>query len=103
MAVQIGETSLNVLKEYKQCYMWLYSSGTDSLEGALPNVKNTASYDYQTVARGHVLLSSWRITSGYMQTGGAGASDGLHQVTNVGCLAHARRKFTDAKSFKVKR
>ena len=31
--------------------------------------------------------------SGYLQTDGYGAYDGLHQVTNVGCLAHARRRF----------
>ncbi|YCO01426.1 IS66 family transposase [Vibrio sp. VNB-15] len=28
--------------------------------------------------------------------------DGLHQVTNVGCLAHARRKFMDAKKLQGK-
>jgi hypothetical protein len=40
--------------------------------------------------------------SGYLQTDGYGAYDGLHHVTNVGCLAHARRKFMDAKKLKVK-
>lgn len=42
VVVQADETPLNVLKEDKQCYMWLYCSGADSPEAALPNVKNIA-------------------------------------------------------------
>ena len=37
-----------------------------------------------------------------MQADGYGAYDGLHHVTNVGCLAHARRKFMDAKKVQGK-
>ena len=40
--------------------------------------------------------------SGYLQTNSYGAYDGLHQLTNVGCLAHARRKFMDAKKLQGK-
>lgn len=40
--------------------------------------------------------------SSYLQTDGYGAYDELHQVTNVGCLAHARRKFIDAKKLQGK-
>ncbi len=40
--------------------------------------------------------------NGYLQTDGYGAYDGLHQVTNVGCMAHARRKFMDAKKLQGK-
>ncbi len=47
VVVQADETPLNVLKEEKQCYMWLYCSGADSPDAALPNVKNIALYDYQ--------------------------------------------------------
>ncbi len=47
VVVQADETPLNVLKEEKKCYMWLYCSGADSPEAALPNVKNIALYDYQ--------------------------------------------------------
>ena len=35
--------------------------------------------------------------SGYLQSDGYGAYDGLTKVTNVGCFAHARRKFMEAK------
>ncbi len=46
----------------------------------------------------HPLVSSlvWFDTDGY------GAYDGLHQVINVGCMAHARRKFMDAKKLQGK-
>lgn len=37
--------------------------------------------------------------SGYLQTDGY---DVLHQVTNVGCLAHVRRKLLDTKKFQGK-
>lgn len=40
--------------------------------------------------------------NGYLQTDSYAAYDGLHQVTNVGCLAHARRKFMDAKKLQGK-
>lgn len=35
-------------------------------------------------------MFSWSMTSGYLQTVGSGVYDGLHQVTNVNCLAFAR-------------
>ncbi|WP_234913535.1 IS66 family transposase, partial [Vibrio anguillarum] len=37
VVVQADETPLNVLKEDKQCYMWLYCSGADSPEAKLPD------------------------------------------------------------------
>lgn len=40
--------------------------------------------------------------SGYPQSHGYGAYDGLTKVTNVGCFAHARRKFMDAKKLQGK-
>jgi transposase len=40
--------------------------------------------------------------SGYLQTDGYAAYDGLTQVTNVSCFAHARRRFMEAKKFQVK-
>jgi hypothetical protein len=52
VVVQADETPLNVLKEEKQCYMWLYCSGADSPEAALPNVKKSPCTTIKTVARG---------------------------------------------------
>ena len=43
VVVQADETPLNVLKEDKQCYMWLYCSGADSSDAAKSNVKNIPS------------------------------------------------------------
>ncbi len=102
MVVQADETPLNVLKEEKQCYMWLYCSGADSPDAALPNVKNIALYDYQNSRARACPIAFLGDYSGYLQTDGYGAYDGLHQVTNVGCLAHARRKFMDAKKLQGK-
>lgn len=47
IAVQADETPLNVLKEDKKCYMWLYCSGADSPEDTLPGMKNIVLFDYQ--------------------------------------------------------
>ncbi|MDH5929582.1 IS66 family transposase, partial [Vibrio lentus] len=102
VVVQADETPLSVLKEDKQCYMWLYCSGADSPEAALLNVKNIALYDYQNSRARSCPVAFLRDYSGYLQTDGYGAYDGLHQVTNVGCLAHARRKFMDAKKLQGK-
>lgn len=102
VVVQADETPLNVLKEDKQCYMWLYCSGADSPDAALPNVKNIALYDYQNSRARACPVAFLGDYSGYLQTDGYGAYDGLHQVTNVGCLAHARRKFMDAKKLQGK-
>ncbi|TLS78181.1 IS66 family transposase [Photobacterium damselae subsp. damselae] len=102
VVVQADETPLNVIKEEKQCYMWLYCSGTDSPDAALPNVKNIVLYDYQNSRARACPIAFLGGYSGYLQTDGYSAYDGLHQVTNVGCLAHARRKFMDAKKLQGK-
>ncbi|MEZ9147347.1 transposase, partial [Vibrio sp. 10N.286.52.C3] len=102
VVVQADETPLNVLKEEKQCYMWLYCSGADSPEAALPNVKNIALYDYQNSRARACPVDFLGDYNGYLQTDGYAAYDGLHHVTKVGCLAHARRKFMDAKKLQGK-
>ncbi|SBT15139.1 Transposase IS66 family protein [Vibrio celticus] len=83
VVVQADETPLNVLKEEKKCYMWLYCSGVDSSEAALPNVKNIALYDYQNSCARACPVDFLGDYSGYLQTDGYAAYDGLHQVTNV--------------------
>lgn len=102
VVVQADETPLNVLKEDKQCYMWLYCSGADSPDAALPNVKNIVLYDYQNSRARSCPVAFLGNYDGYLQTDGYGAYDGLHRVTNVGCFAHARRKFMDAKKLQGK-
>jgi transposase len=102
IVVQADETPLNVLKEDKQCYMWLYCSGADSPGAALPNMRNIVLYDYQNSRARGCPVAFLGDYSGYLQTDGYGVYDGLHQVTNVGCLAHARRKFMEAKKLQGK-
>ncbi len=101
VVVQADETPLNVLKEEKQCYMWLYCSGADSPEAALPNVKNIVLYDYQNSRARTYPAAFLGDYGGYLQTDGYAAYDKL-PVSNVGCLAHARRKFMDAKKLQGK-
>ncbi|HCG6791060.1 TPA: IS66 family transposase, partial [Vibrio parahaemolyticus] len=102
VVVQADETPLNVLKEDKQCYMWLYCSGADSPEGTLPGMKNIVLFDYQNSRARACPVDFLGDYSGYLQSDGYGAYDGLTQVTNVGCFAHARRKFMDAKKLQGK-
>ena len=102
VVIQADETPLNVLKEDKQCYMWLYCSGADSPDAALPNVKNIVLYDYQNSRARTCLVAFLGDYDGYLQTDGYGVYDGLHLATNVGCFAHARRKFMEAKKLQGK-
>ncbi|MEZ9754285.1 IS66 family transposase, partial [Vibrio splendidus] len=81
VVVQADETPLNVLKEEKKCYMWLYCSGADSPESALPNVKNIALYDYQNSRARACPVDFLGDYNGYLQTDGYAAYDGLHHVT----------------------
>lgn len=105
IVVQADETPLNVLKEDKQCYMWLYCSGADSPEATLPGMKNIVLFDYQNSRARACPVGFLGDYSGYLQSDGYGAYDGLTKVTNVGCFAHfahARRKFMDAKKLQGK-
>lgn len=102
IVVQADETPLNVLKENKQCYMWVYCSGADSPKASLKGVKNIVLFDYQNSrarACPEAFLGKY---NGYLQTDGYKAYDGLSYVENLGCMAHARRKFMDAKKLQGK-
>ncbi len=102
VAVHADETPLNVLKEDKQCYMWLYCSEADSLRVTLPGMKNIVLFDYQNSRARACPVDFLGDYSGYLQSDGYGAYDGLTKVTNVGCFAHARRKLMDAKKLQGK-
>ena len=99
VVVQADETPLNVLKEDKQCYMWLYCTGADSPSRSSQRKKYRLVRLSKQSRECPVAFLDY---SGYLQTDGYGAYDGLHQVTNVGCLAHARRKFMEAKKLQGK-
>jgi len=87
------ETVLQVLKEPgraadTQSYMWMYRTGLDGPPIVL--------YEYQTTrASKHVkaFLSGF---SGFLQTDGYAGYNDLPGIRQVGCWAHARRKFHEA-------
>ncbi len=91
--IHADETPLQVLKEEnrkakQKSYMWLYKSNSYDDQIVL--------YDYQ-ISRGQEhpkrFLSGY---TGYLQTDGYAAYNKLNNTTQVGCLAHVRRKFKDA-------
>ena len=89
------ETTLQVLKTKDKptatkSYMWLYRTGKYAEHPI-------ALYEYQPDRRQIRPKEFLRGFQGYLQTDGySGYNDLDPGVTRVGCLAHLRRKFTDA-------
>jgi transposase len=85
------ETTLNVLDDDKsKNYMWLHMSGQR---------KNRAIvYEYNPSRSGESASKFLKDFQGYHQCDGYSGYNELHakdNVTGVGCMAHARRKFMD--------
>ena len=89
------ETEVQVLHEpgrtpQNKSYMWLYRTSGDAEHPIV-------LYDYQP-GRGqeypNAFLNGFH---GYLQTDGYSGYNGLKAVTHVGCWAHARRKFEEAR------
>ena len=72
------------------------------LEATLPGMKNMVLFDYQNSRARACPVGFLGDYSGYLQSDGYGVYDGLTKVTNVGCFAHARRKFMEAKKLQGK-
>ncbi|OLQ83800.1 transposase [Photobacterium proteolyticum] len=102
VVIQADETPLNVLKEDKQCYMWVYCSGGDSPGSSPPGLKNIVLFDYQNSRAGACPANYLGDFTGYLQTDGYQAYDTLKAIEHLGCMAHARRKFMDAKKVQGK-
>jgi len=100
--IQADETPVQVLKEDKhRCYMWLYCTGTDAPNqqpGAPPNI---VLYDYQPSRSGQCATDYLDGYSGYLQVDGY-AGYNQTAATLVGCWAHARRKFVEARKAQPK-
>lgn len=88
--IHADETVLNVLdeKDNKNNYMWLYATGDRAKH-------RIYLYDYQKSRSQKNPKNFLKGFDGYLQTDGYAAYGTLKSVTNLGCLAHARRKFTD--------
>lgn len=89
--IHADESPLQVLDEKKNAtnYMWLYAS-------AQTGTHPMYLYDYQPSRSQKHPKAFLNGFSGYLQTDGYQGYNGVEGVTQVGCLAHARRKYTDA-------
>ena len=102
--IQCDETPIQVLKEENKkatskSYMWVYGR-------ASPKEKPIIMYEYDSTRSGRVPASLFEEFEGYLQVDGY---DGYNQVcakkeiTRVGCMAHARRKFFEASKVSKKK
>ena len=103
--IHADETTLKVAKEDKhKCYMWLYATGADSPDGNITdaNIPNIVLFDYRNSRSARCATDYLGSYQGYLQVDGYA---GYHhtQATLVGCWAHARRKFTEAKTAQGKK
>lgn len=94
--IHADETTLQVLKQLERpdaskCYMWLYRTGSDA-ENAI------VLYDYQAGKGKEYPQKFLDGFEGHLQTDGYSVYHDLYEkIINVGCLAHLRRKFDEAK------
>lgn len=96
--LQIDETTLQVMREAERknsslSYMWVIRGGDPEKPGVL--------YHYAASRSGAVAQELVGDFDGYLQSDGYEAYDRLceqRSLTHVGCWAHARRLFVDAKS-----
>lgn len=98
--IYADETTIKVVGDNKsKSYMWLYATGADSPEGKLTDtdIPHIVLFDYHASRAGQCAVDYLDGYQGYLQVDGYA---GYHktQATLVGCWAHARRKFTDAKT-----
>ena len=104
--IHADETTVNVVKSDKiKSYMWLYCTGTDSppliKKEAINNSPNIVLYDYQNSRAGSCVVDYLDGYRGYLQVDGYQAY-AQTQARLVGCWAHARRKFIEAKQVQGK-
>jgi transposase len=94
------ETPLKVIKADKSSsYMWVYCCGSDSVTAnSMPNI---VLYDYHNSRAAACVVDYLDGYDGYLQVDGY-AAYGKTEATLAGCIAHARRKFIDAKTVQGK-
>ena len=95
------ETPLKVVKSDKvKSYMWVYCSGRDSPDPESP-IPNIVLYDFHNSRAAACVVDYLDGYQGYLHVDGYRAY-GKTDATLVGCWAHARRKFIDAKKLQGK-
>jgi len=95
--IHIDETTLQVLKEPERppttkSYMWIFKRGDPE--------RPVLIYEYHPTRSGDVVRSFLAGYQGYVQTDGYSGYDFLDYtegIEHIGCWAHARRKFMEAK------
>jgi transposase len=95
--VQIDETTLQVMQEpgranTSQSYMWVYRGGRPE--------HPVVDYQYHPIRSGEVPLKALHEYRGFVQTDGYEGYEELGRqpgIIHVGCWAHVRRKFFEAK------
>lgn len=98
--IQADETTLKVISEDKvKSYMWLYCTGSDSPNTS--DMPNIVLYDYQAGRAGQCAVDYLQGFNGYLQVDGYVGYEKT-AATLVGCWAHARRKFMEAKTAQSK-
>jgi len=99
--IHADETTVNVVKSDKvKSYMWLYCTGTDS-PSTISTIPNIVLYDYHNSRAASCVVDYLDGYSGYLQVDGYQAY-AQTQAKLVGCWAHARRKFIEAKQVQGK-
>tara|TARA_R110001592_G_C13132514_1_gene746661 strand:- start:22 stop:1524 length:1503 start_codon:yes stop_codon:yes gene_type:complete len=97
--IAADETTQKVVESEKvNSYMWLYASGADSPTGNISGteIPNIVLYDYHNSRAGQCAVDFLKGYSGYLQVDGYQGYEQT-QATLIGCWAHARRKFMEAK------
>lgn len=91
LVIHADESPLKVIDEKNKAkgYMWLYASAKSAVHPMF-------LYDYQPSRSQKNPKNFLKGFSGYLQTDGYSGYNAVEGVTQVGCLAHARRKFNDA-------
>ena len=93
--IHADETTVKVIDQDKsKSYMWVYCTGTDSPGNS--GIRNIVLFDYQPGRDGQYAVDYLEGFNGHLQVDGYA---GYHKTnaTLVGCWAHARRKFHEAK------
>ena len=91
LVIHADESPLKVIDEKNKAkgYMWLYASAKSAAHPMY-------LYEYQPSRSQKNPKKFLEGFSGYLQTDGYSGYNAVENVTQVGCLAHARRKFNDA-------
>ena len=97
--IAADETTLKVVESEKvNSYMWLYASGADSPIGNISGteIPNIVLYEYHNSRAGQCAVDFLKGYSGYLQVDGYQGYEQTQAIL-IGCWAHARRKFMEAK------